>query len=433
MGGAWAQMQPGSTTSPGANQEIFQTAEDAKDAARKGNCIRFRVLRDRLKAIRQNSKNPFWVRHDLAAPNSPNMVVLNTNRELDRRIAELDQIECAPPAPAQKPRAGFDLVKESDDAYYRSTSGGQTPRVEMQAGGGGQMIVLPKRSMLGSEVGGAARLGLFNPDRDATGANASGSVKFNFGAAQHIKVSGFYAESKVDQNGLTLDPGAGTTLLIPGPNGGASGFSLGANPLNIVRDAAYSAELEKAGGRVAFGQTFRTGATGLGQVDAYDFYMATGYKYVSFDERFAGSIPGFARNFVYVSNADVNQFNIRIGAGFKNTIPSANGIKISFGGAVEAGPDFSSASGSDRLSFTGFADSFRALNQSKTDFGFGASAFVGFEMQGGVKIVIDGRYMRDTGLPVFVRDGTNPTTLDLKSGDGFSVGVSAALALWDIR
>lgn len=402
---------------------------DGIEAADKNQCIRFKNRLRELDSL-SDTRNPQW--RDFPQER------LDLARHAKVLADRLRAVGC--PKPVEVARTAIPWMQAIDDrveAEQRARAVG----VEVQAGAGGQVITLPKRLLLGTEVGGVQRLGLFTPDREATGASASGSIKFNLGAflflpswvptgfpfgiptgsltEQTFKISGFYAESKVDQNGLTLDPGAGATLLIPGPNGGASGFALGANPLNIVRGASYSAELQKSGGRVEFGQTFRAGSAGAAMFDQFDLFLATGYKHVSFDESFAGNIPGFARNFAYVSSADVDQFNVRLGAGVRRTITSANGIKISFGGSVEAGPDFSSASGSDRLSFTGFADSVRPLDRSQTDFGFGAGVFVGFELQGGMKVAVDGRYMRDNGLPVFVRDGTNPTTLDLKGGDAF--------------
>ena len=219
------------------------------------------------------------------------------------------------------------------------------------------------------------------PDRDATGANASGSVKFNLGAGTCASTyssssAASTPNSKVDQNGLTLDPGAGATLLIPGPNGGASGFALGANPLNIVRDASYSAELEKSGGRVAFGQTFPTGAAVWGR----SMPSISTWRPDTNTCRSTSASPAAFRALRAISFMCRMPTSISSICGsapaFTNTLHQPRTeSRSTFGGSVEAGPDFSSASGSDRLSFTGFADSFRPLDRSKTEFGFGAGAF----------------------------------------------------------
>ncbi|HKY86015.1 MAG TPA: hypothetical protein VJL90_04565 [Pseudorhodoplanes sp.] len=486
MGGAWAQVVSPQTTSQSANSEIGKTADEARDAAKKGNCIRFNILRNRLKAFRQNTNDPFWARHDMASPGTANLLIINTNRRLDQAITQLDQIECKKPAQQQAALSSEDVqsvhsrftdgleaggnnqcvrlnlrIREleriandpsvAEDVrrraqYYAKDlrEGGcprflgtmvphmvlpqdydipastQTGRVEVQMSGGGQVIRLPRRFFLGTEVGGVPNVFFFNPDREATGGSASGSVKVNLGPdsffgpinVHELRFGAFYAESKVDQSGITLDPGAGVTLLIPGPNGGASGFALGANPLNIVRDGTYSAELVKAGGRVdlGFGGLLANG---------WDFYMAFGYKHISFDERFAGSIPGFARNFAYVSNVDVDQFNTRVGVATRFTLANANGLKTTLGGMFEAGADFSSAGGSDRLSFTGFSDSIRPLDASKTQFGFSTGLNLNFQTATGLNFGVDGRYMREAGLPVLVRDGNNPTALKLEDGDGW--------------
>ena len=86
---------------------------------------------------------------------------------------------------------------------------------------------------------------------------------------------------------------------------------------------------------------------------------------------------------------------------------------------AEVGPDISRGSGNDSLSFTGFPDSSINITKSKTDVGFSAGLSAAVEMNNGLKLGIEGRYMRETGLPVLERDGDNPTKLELKSGDAF--------------
>ena len=294
--------------------------------------------------------------------------------------------------------------------------GGQIPWVEFQAGGGGQLIVLPKRTLLGSETGGTARLDLFTPDRDATGANAWGSVKFNLGAAQHVRFSGFYAEfqsrpkrpyASIRAPGATLSD---SRVRMAAPPVSRSA----ANPFNIVRDASYSAELEKFGGRVGirpdlyqparrvWGRSMRSTCS-IWRPDTSTCRSTSASP---------ASVPGFARNFVYVSNADVDQFNVQDRRrGSSNTLHQPRTGSSSRSAArsrpvrIFRPPSAATGSPSPALPIRSAPS-----NRSTTEFGFGAGAFVGFELQGGLKIMIDGRYMRDTGLPVFVRDGTNPTT-----------------------
>lgn len=396
-----------------AAAELRDMSNTARSAINNDNCVRKSIFVNRLWEIRQDGNHPFWVRHDMAG-DSPSLNAAR-RQHLDfifQEVAAINQIPC--------PR--------------RAQVDPKPPNVEAQIGAGAGFVYLPRRGLLGSELGGVPSIGLVTPDRHATGGGVSGSLRFNdpkFLADlavldalgfhgfvdSYLDFMFFYGDFGVDESFGVIDPGAGARLLIPGPTGGASGFSLGGNPLNVVRDARYSADLMKSGGAIKFGQ--RTAASnGL----SFGVFGSAGYARLSFDEMFSGSIPGFARSFAYDSSVNVDQARLRVGAELSAVSPArflAEDVRIRWGASAEVGPDFSHGSGSDRLSFTGFPDSSIGISKSKTDFGFSTGLSVGLELSSGVKLGIEGRYTHETGLPVLVRDGTNPTRLELESGDAF--------------
>jgi hypothetical protein len=305
--------------------------------------------------------------------------------------------------------------------------------VEVDIAAGGIQAVLPNRTFLGTETGGGTnrQLGLSAPDRDATGASISASLKFdmsgllsaplNFGSGASstwTKIGFFYAHASSDQTIGTIDAGAGNRLLFPGPEGFGSGFFT--NPGNPAQGVTYSNDLSKAGGRVDFGQTTR-----LPNNLSVDLYGSLGYARTSFDERFSGTISGL--NFRYDSDAHVDQMKLRLGAGLRKEIALQGGLTFSYGGYGEIGPDFSWGSGRDRLSVTGFADSSTSPSAARTAPGYRLGLTAGVQTSAGFKLSLEGAYMRESALPVFDRDGNNPTRLELKSGDVWTGMVRGSL------
>jgi len=285
-------------------------------------------------------------------------------------------------------------------------------------------LAMPKRSFLGSESGGVPRVGLFSPDRDTSGASVSASVKFDMGgilsaplkfggsSSTWTRVGFYYARVESDQAIGTIDPGAANLLLVPGPKGGSSGFAV--PPGFPAQGVQYSNNLSKTGGRVDFGQSthFPISLT-------VDFWGSLGYSHYSFDEHFSGTTAGF--NFGYNSDANVDQFRVRFGLGLSKDFPLQSGLTFSLGGYGEVGPDFSRGSGTDSLSFTSFPTSATNPSASHTAAGYRLGVTAGIKTAYGFGLSVEGAYMRETGLPVFDRDGNNPTRLELSSGDAWTV------------
>jgi hypothetical protein len=284
---------------------------------------------------------------------------------------------------------------------------------------------MPKRTYLGLESGGVPRVGLFAPDGDLSGGSFNASVKFNmssvlsaplkfgtYGASDTWGKIGFYYMKATGSQAIgTIDPGAGIQILAPGPLGGASGFAFPAG--FPAQGASYSSDLSKTGGRFDLGQTLRY-SSGL----SFDLYGSVGYAHTSFDERFSANIVGL--NLDYNSSASVDQMKLRLGVGLSKDFLLHNGLTFNVGGYAEAGPDFSRATGDDRLSLTGFADSSTNPSASDSAFGYRVGLTIGIKTSYGFGLSIEGAYFNETALPVFGRDGSAPTTLDLEMGRGWT-------------
>ena len=312
------------------------------------------------------------------------------------------------------------------ESYVRSER-----KFELELGGGAFEIVQPTRSYLGSENGGGVQnLGLYSPKRIATGSSVSGSLKvdlsgyltplLNFGAPKlnttWAKFGTYYSKADVNQDIGTIDAGTGNRLLFPGPSGFGSGFF--ASPGNPAQNVVYSSEFSKFGTRFNLGQTSHL-PSGL----AVDTYASIGYAHTSFDERFSGTVIG--RDFGYTSSAAVDQTKLRWGAGLGKDFPVQSGLTFNISGHGEIGLDYSRATGEDRLSLTGFADSYTNPSASRAALGYEAGVSAGFKNQNGFDVKAEFNYMRETGLPVFGRDGNNSTNLGLESGNAWSGTVRA--------
>jgi hypothetical protein len=305
----------------------------------------------------------------------------------------------------------------------RWVTASKSPNIEFSTATGVLELAMPKRSFLGSESGGVPRTGLFTPDQNASGASFSASLKFDMGnylssfnlggsSSTWTKVGVYYAHVDSSQPIGTIDAGAGNRLLLPGPTGGASGFSI--PPGFPAQGVQYSNDLSKTGGRVDFGQS-----THFPISYSIDFWGSLGYSRYSFHEKFSGTTAGF--NFGYNSDANVDQFRVRFGVGLRKEWLLQTGLTASLGAYGEVGPDFSRASSTDTLSFTGFPTSASSPGASDTAAGYRLGLIAGIKNAYGFGLSVEAAYMRETGLPVFDRDGTNPTTLVLSSGDAWTV------------
>jgi hypothetical protein len=278
-------------------------------------------------------------------------------------------------------------------------------------------LSLPQQRFLGFEALGTLiqTLGVasFEEDARVTAGSFDGSAHFAdadvFGSNGIWTALGYVRTTANASARVTnIDP-AGDRLLIPGPLGGPSGFSLvSAGGLNVVTQADYEAHYEWDSFYAKAGLPFDCGP--------WLFMPFFGAAYTDQEQTssFSGNIPGFGRNFAYNTMVDVETISPFVGF---DAVRHFNGVSIHGGGLVSA--DFNDADGYDRLSFTGVADSQAMISQDDTSLGGRAWAGVTFGTpQSPFKLSLDASYVYVDNIPVITRDGTNPSSLGFESADG---------------
>jgi hypothetical protein len=399
-----------------ASRELEDMISQQRTAAIARNCARTSFFKNQFAAIYQNPNHPFWQRYPLDP---------NDAEDIKRTLGYV----VANPLPCPLRNRAWEYW----DTKFNPATG--APRisvgnVEISPLAGGNVQTHAKRGYLGARIGGSDFIGLFTPDQKSTGESFAMSAKVDlsnalpplrFGAwdgampkSTWLKVGASYSKSDADQSVPTISPGAGNALLVPGPKGGASGFSL-PSPGNDVQGARYTFNSKLYSMRLDLGQMCQyTPSFSVGG------YGGVGYRRNNVDESFAGSVPGFGRNFGYFTDVDVNEYDVRAGLEVQQKVLLQQGLTLLVSGWAELGLAVMHASGTDRLFFTGFPDSSTGLSKSKSSAAFAAGGSVDFAV-GGATIGVAANYEVANNDPVVVRDGTNPSTLDLKRGQAFTL------------
>lgn len=276
---------------------------------------------------------------------------------------------------------------------------------------------LPQQTFLGFEALGTLiqTLGVASIEEDARAISGSFDGSAHFADADVFGSNGIWTAlgySRTTANASTrvtnIDP-AGDRLLIPGPLGGASGFSLvSAGGLNVVTQADYEANYEWDSFYAKAGLPF------VCEEWLFMPFFGAAYTDQAQTSSFSGNIPGFGRNFAYNTQVDVETISPFIGF---DAVRHFNGISVHGGGLLSA--DFNDADGWDRLSFTGVANSQTSLSGDDTSLGGRAWAGITFGTpQSPFKLSLDASYVYVDNIPVVTRDGTNPSSLGFESADG---------------
>lgn len=300
------------------------------------------------------------------------------------------------------------------------------PTIIAEGSGGFIAINTPDQGFLARELQGSGvqQFNQVNPTQRLSG--ASGRFKISADDAprpqDRIYVAFDYFSANASSSGGAYDPGANHRLNIPGPTGGASGFSLGANPLNQVANILFSNKIESFGGSGGVRVPFISTLEGL----TVDGGIGVSVNRLTMDQSFGGQIFGFARDFLYTTNVDVNSAALDLSFGISQLVRTPGGGVIVFRGDATVSPTYLSGSGTDRLNFTGFAPSSADPSKTATDLGFsinGAieSGFINSTVVGnrisGPSIFIQGGYESRPGFPVIIRDGNGPSRIDFKNAD----------------
>lgn len=110
------------------------------------------------------------------------------------------------------------------------------------------------------------------------------------------------------------DPGAGHALLFPGPLGGASGVALPAYPANIVQDLNYDARLAWSGTELNYDLRGRHATGGFG------LRVGAMYGWMDLAETLAGSIPGYASDFVIRNDIQTRATGLHLGLRYQTVL-----------------------------------------------------------------------------------------------------------------
>ncbi len=292
--------------------------------------------------------------------------------------------------------------------------------VVTETSAGGESISFPHTSYLGSTSGGIDRLGLLHVNDRMRGWAADWMTNIYFAGGNILEFGLSGGGAHGDSFFNSFDPGPGASLPIAGPNGGLSGFLLGAWPLNIATNLHYSAELTDFGLRLGYGK--RLAVTANTSIIPKVFIA---YSRTDFSESFSGSIPGFARDFRYMTDVDVNRYGIGVGLGVETRIGEFASENDLWDVAVRYAGEFAgfrvSGSGHDSLDFTGFLTSTQALDKSETDWDAKLYAGIFFHSRRGIDFGVHGSYERRPGYPEIVRSGTDPSELQFHFADIWSI------------
>lgn len=313
----------------------------------------------------------------------------------------------------------------------------QRAQVELRAWGGLESIRLPTTKFLGWESAGTPQVGLVSPARtDEDGRLYGGWLAYPLNSRLRSQVGGvtLYAILGLGSEYYDLDedfeeidlPTPGARMLIPGPEGGPSGYSLGGYPANLVYDGFYRLDQDRHGVRFGLARQVPT-ANGV-----FGSSVTVRYGWGQSHETFGGRIPGFGRDFQYDTPVDLRQVQIRAGVDYGNH-PFIGGDALRrrppgllWHLTASAGPAFNEGDGVDWLRFTGMPDSRRDLHEESTDWGGHAAVRLGWWFDD-VRVEGEVRYERRTGYPVVDRNGEDPSRLSLESADAWAILIGARL------
>ncbi len=223
------------------------------------------------------------------------------------------------------------------------------------------------------------------------------------------------SSTSVSSRNPVIDP-MGDGLLIPGPLGGASGFALpSAGGLNVVNNAEFHGDYDWLDFHAKFGMPFEC------ETLVFLPFFGIGLTRGDTDARFAGSIPGYGRDFEYNTDIRVDTFSFLLGT---NVVHEFKGGNLHAGGLASL--DLNDADGADRLSFTGFADSETPLDNDDTTFSGRVWAGATFgAAESPFKLSLDFAWIHAANVPTVTRDGINPSRIDLEAANALVASIGA--------
>lgn len=266
-----------------------------------------------------------------------------------------------------------------------------------------------------------------------------GSVKYVFtGDApfSYAEVSVGYSEASGDAAFGTFDPTSDNRFLLPGPEGGASGLSLGDAPSfpNTATDLAGDFEFDELA--IDLGLPV-LGAQPLSPEEndsSYLVELVLGGSFADYKSSFSGRLDGYSGNFNYATDVKVDA--LYVGARFEASVPltsrTTTGLAIAawFGG--EGRVSTFDVSGIDTLNWavfgggtTGGGSADFDENQIEIDGSLSAGLRL-FLQPAIIDIFAEVETVR---TPSIIRNGNDPSTARLDDTTRTSVGVSLTIPI----
>jgi hypothetical protein len=214
----------------------------------------------------------------------------------------------------------------------------------------------------------------------------------------------------------------GDILLIPGvgngPNG--AGFSLAfGGGANTISNAYYNSDYDFYRSYVGIGKTMNRNNVKVRPFGGLE------HTYLKSNQMFSGSIPGFARDFVYDTKVDTHTVGPFLGVegayrpSWLNAGPAP--VELSAKATYKIGYNFSD--GRDSLAFTGFDTQSIDLDEKGISHDFRLETGLTFNPDGPLRLSIGGGYQRAGNLPVVMRDGVGPSNLSHEEANVWTAGL----------
>jgi hypothetical protein len=216
----------------------------------------------------------------------------------------------------------------------------------------------------------------------------------------------------------------GDTLLLPGvrgphyPNG--EGFALPYfGGLNTVYDAHYGFAQRAWGLLLWLDMLMLCDEFINGSWGSVGFGL--GYGQQRFSEQFGGYIPGFARDFHYRTDTQINTWSpmLRFGGEVPLMSMTEMGLRLSLYSLAIMRYDLNRGRGYDRLAFTGFPDQVQPISNNRNTFGAEVNIGLRLALAGGLSVALQGGYRHDRNVPSVVRQGFYPSHLGFGRRDSW--------------
>lgn len=366
-------------------------------------------------------------REDLAGRLSRNEVGLD-RAAAQRRIRELDEALAGLKSPNEIDCGDRELPGLAGDvlAYSsRRLQSGESDTIGLRA----QLRSSDTRQpSLGQEAvgSGVPELDLVSTEATIQEIGFAADFSADLGLGPRLKFEAEYSRGEADKIILDFDPDGDARLLLPGPTGGASGLSLGDSAAFPNTATSLFATSEYQNWNVSV-------AAQLLNSDAQAINLGLRYEQSNINQSLSGTIPGFDGAFSYDTELDHDRFAafIEAGTGWTLVENDSGNPAVTLGVGAEIEASHNEVSGQDSLNWSVFNggtngggiemlehDQFSVTGSAFVELGvpLSDSAIVAAFAEGGIRVV-----------PQIIRNGSDPTEVELDQREYWSVGVSLGI------